>query len=31
MAEEEPEFQLTEDQVSEIRDAFNNYDKEKKR
>jgi Ca2+-binding EF-hand superfamily protein len=29
-AEEEPEFQLTEDQVSEIRDAFNNYDKEKK-
>jgi len=30
MAEEEPEFQLTDDQVAEIRDAFTNYDKEKK-
>jgi len=30
MAEEEPEFQLTDDQVAEIRDAFNNYDREKK-
>ncbi|CAF5146089.1 unnamed protein product, partial [Rotaria magnacalcarata] len=30
MAEEEQEFQLTEDQVAEIRDAFNMYDKERK-
>lgn len=29
-AEEEPEFQLTDEQVSEIRDAFNMYDKERK-
>ncbi|CAF5216380.1 unnamed protein product, partial [Rotaria magnacalcarata] len=29
-AEEEQEFQLTEDQVAEIRDAFNMYDKERK-
>ncbi|CAF0862845.1 unnamed protein product [Rotaria sordida] len=30
MAEEEQEFQLTDDQVSEIRDAFTMYDKERK-
>jgi calmodulin len=29
-AEEEQEFQLTEDQVAEIRDAFNMYDRERK-
>ena len=29
-AEEEPEFQLTDEQVSEARDAFNMYDKERK-
>ncbi|CAF1171342.1 unnamed protein product [Adineta ricciae] len=30
MAEEEQEFQLTDDQIAEIRDAFNMYDKERK-
>jgi len=30
MAEEEAEFSLSDDQVSEIRDAFNMYDREKK-
>jgi calmodulin len=30
MAEEEQEFQLTDEQVAEIRDAFTMYDKEKK-
>ena len=29
-AEEEPEFQFTDDQIAEIRDAFNMYDREKK-
>ncbi|CAF2318351.1 unnamed protein product [Rotaria sp. Silwood2] len=30
MAEEEHEFQLSEDQITEIRDAFNMYDRDRK-
>jgi calmodulin len=30
MAEEEQEFQLSEDQIAEIRDAFNMYDRDRK-